>query len=356
MAEKSIMWTTGATGDGASPYTQAEAIRMWRQMFISDTADEGVHKNYGNELAVTGTATPVAVNTGAAIVYGFPYWNTASVDVAIPTPAVSTRVDYITLEADWTAQTVRITRVAGTEGAGTPALTQTDGVEWQIPLATASITTGGVITVTDARVFLHPNIEIENAMIAADAITGAEIADDAIDSEHYADGSIDLAHLSADSVDATKIVNRTRTLWVPAVCGWNETDSQDAEGFDHGWGTEDAHLFYVYGTFSVPSDFVSGMTAKAIVNAWSAGNLYCGLEATYGAAGEAPSGHTHSFSVAAVTVSADQWSEICSFSLSSAAIGDYVQLLFSRNAVDVLDTVDDWATVLGFLVSYTADS
>jgi len=50
MAEKSIMWTTGATGDGASEYTQAEVIRWLRQTFLSDNADEGVLKNYGNEL------------------------------------------------------------------------------------------------------------------------------------------------------------------------------------------------------------------------------------------------------------------------------------------------------------------
>lgn len=223
MAEKSIFWTTGSTGDGASPYTQAEAIRWFRQNMVGDNADEGVNKGYENELEVTGTSSPVAVNTGAAIVFGFPYWNTASVNVAVPTPSVATRIDLIVLEADWTAQTVRITRVAGTEGAGAPSLTQTDGVTWQIKLAEVSITTGGVITVTDARVFLHPNIEVETAMIADDAITTAKIADDAvngaliaddvIDSNHYVDGSIDTAHLSNDCVDDTKVGNRVPQLY-----------------------------------------------------------------------------------------------------------------------------------------------
>ena len=74
MAEDSILWTTDGTGDGASTgYTQTELIRWLRQSFLSDTSDEGVLKNYLNELAVTGVATPVAVNTGAAYVYGFPY-------------------------------------------------------------------------------------------------------------------------------------------------------------------------------------------------------------------------------------------------------------------------------------------
>ena len=86
MTEDSIMWTTDGTGDGASGgYTQTELIRWMRQSFLADNTDEGVLKNYLNELEVTGVATPVAVNTGAAYVYGFPYWNTASVNVAIPT-------------------------------------------------------------------------------------------------------------------------------------------------------------------------------------------------------------------------------------------------------------------------------
>ena len=148
-----------------------------------------------------------------------PYFNTASVSVTIPTPASSTRVDYIVLRANWTAQTVRITRVAGTEGAGAPSLTQSAGTTWDIPLATVSITTGGVITVTDARVYLSMvgDLAVTTAKLAADAVTNAKIADDSIDSEHYVDGSIDTAHvadgqittakLAADSVTNAKIAD-----------------------------------------------------------------------------------------------------------------------------------------------------
>lgn len=178
MAEKSIFWTTGATGDGATAYTQAEAIRWMRQMWIADNAEEGVHKGYENELEPTGVATPVAVDTGAALIYGFPYWNTASVDVAIPTPSVSTRIDRIVLRADWTAQTTRITRIAGTEGAGVPAIVQTDGVTWDLKICQASITTGGTITVTDERDWLRPNIAVDenmlDASVAGDGITGGD--------------------------------------------------------------------------------------------------------------------------------------------------------------------------------------
>jgi hypothetical protein len=102
----------------------------------------------------------VAVNTGAALVYGFYYFNDASVNVNIPTPASATRIDRIVLRASWSAQTVRITRIAGSEGSGSaPAMTQTANTTWDIPLANVSITTGGVIAVTDQRTYVkHPGV------------------------------------------------------------------------------------------------------------------------------------------------------------------------------------------------------
>jgi len=87
--------------------------------------------------------------------------------VVIPSPTVSTRIDRIVLRKSWVAQTVRITRIEGIEGGGAPALTQTDGTTWDIPLYQVSITTGGNITLTDERVYIHPNIEIEDAMLGA---------------------------------------------------------------------------------------------------------------------------------------------------------------------------------------------
>jgi hypothetical protein len=94
----------------------------------------------------------VAVDIGAAFVNGKFYRNSASLNINIPTPTGQARIDRIVLRADYTAQTVRAVRLAGTEGAGTPpALTQSDGVTWEISLAQVSITTAGVITVTSER-------------------------------------------------------------------------------------------------------------------------------------------------------------------------------------------------------------
>lgn len=166
MSEKSILWTTGATGDGASAYTQAELFAWLRRTF-----GEGVHKRYSGGLVATGATSPVQIATGAAVVYGAPYENGAAVNVAIATPVGATRIDRIVLRADWTAQTTRITRIAGAEGGAAPAITQNYGVVWDLLLYRVSITTGGAITLTDERVDVQPNIEVITAMLATNALS-----------------------------------------------------------------------------------------------------------------------------------------------------------------------------------------
>lgn len=223
MAEKSILWDTNvATGDGSAAYTMAEVIRWMRQTFVNDNTDEAVLKNYLNELEVTDAGgTQVDIDTGGAYVYGFVYWNTASVSKTLNTPTANPRIDRIVLQVDWTAQTVRIAVIEGSEAASPspPALTQTDGTKWEISLAQVQVTTGGDISsVTDERVFIHPNIEIEAAMMASvldhdhtgDAGDGGQLdADQALTNfdhaaTHQNGGSdeISVAGLSGDLADA----------------------------------------------------------------------------------------------------------------------------------------------------------
>lgn len=162
----------------------------------------GVFPDVLNELAVTGTSSPVSTNTGQALVYGVPYFNSTAVTTVIATPAALTRIDRIVLRASWAAQTVRITRIAGTEGAGAPAMTQTPGTTWDIPLATVSITTGGVITVTDAREWVVGvgDLTIDSTKLASNAVTTAKIADDNVTGAKIPDHAIDpRAHLGGQN-------------------------------------------------------------------------------------------------------------------------------------------------------------
>ena len=166
MAEGSIFWTTGGAGDGASAYTQAQVTDWLRRTFLSNAATEGVLAGYANSLAVSGTSSPVSVATGAAVVYGFPYENTSAVSLTVPTPTIGTTGHRVVLRANWTARTVRIALVSSSNGVATPpALTQSAGTTWEVSLATLSITTGGVITVTDTRAYAHFATRLDRSQV-----------------------------------------------------------------------------------------------------------------------------------------------------------------------------------------------
>lgn len=159
MTENSRPWDGTTVGDATiAPY---DAGTEWAEVHraLSPASERTANKG-GVIVGATGfndyTTTSTGVNnarvqTGIGFVQGTWHRSDANVDLVIPTPAVSTRVDRIVLRKSWAGQTVRITRVAGTEGAGTPALTQTFGTTWDVPLYLVSITTGGTITFTDQR-------------------------------------------------------------------------------------------------------------------------------------------------------------------------------------------------------------
>jgi hypothetical protein len=329
MAQLSFPWPgdsgAGGTGD-CGPYT-ADAFSNWyEKMFCSDSTNESVISNIGNELAVTGAATPLSINTGSALVNGKFYNNSASTTLAIATPAGATRIDRVILRADYAAQTVRLVLLAGAEGGAAPALTQTDGTTWEVSLAQASITTGGVVTLTDERVFLHFNSDIETAMIEADAVTVA------------------------------KIPNRTRTLFVKGY-GYNFSDNIAlVDNTSKGWTMTDAKICDLLAQVRLPSDYASGLTVKAVVNAAATGNCYCSNTVNVGKAGQVYSTHADSFTIQAVSLTQDLITEIALVTPSALEAGDYLHMDFTRTGNDGSDTVNAVVYALGFLVSYTADS
>lgn len=222
MAEKSIFWSTTGTGDGtAGGYTMADLINWLRRTFNSDNfAAQGPLAGYNNQLAVTAAAPNVTIATGAAYVYGYPYENDAVVSINIPTPSAATRIDRIVLRASWAAQTVRITRIAGTEGAGAPAITQTPGTTYDVPLAQVSITTGGVITVTDERQFCHFASRVAAENIDDGIITDAKIATGAAIAQSKISNSAPA--INADQVDGYHAGNSSGQ--VPVSNGTVNTD------------------------------------------------------------------------------------------------------------------------------------
>jgi len=169
MTEKSRFWTDAGVGDmPAGGYSADEFAAVIRRLTLSDPTAEGVLRGVDNELAVSGSASPLAVASGAAIVYGIEYDNSASLNLTVSTPASGTTGGRVNLTADWSAQTIRAAVQMNTDGnPAIPALTQTPGSEWSIPLATFTITTAGAITLTDAREFCHFSTQLTADMIEA---------------------------------------------------------------------------------------------------------------------------------------------------------------------------------------------
>jgi hypothetical protein len=178
MAQKSMAWFTdgfdGAVGDGATPYTQEE----WRAKEYTFFGD-GVDPNDGGQLEVTGVASPLSMATGRAQVAGFHYWNDAALNLTVATPTTGTTGGRIVLRAEWAGAseaTVRAAVLLSADGtAGLPALTQTVLTTYEIGIASFTITTGGVITVTDTRV-TRPLI----GELVDDAVTTSKIVDEAV--------------------------------------------------------------------------------------------------------------------------------------------------------------------------------
>lgn len=155
MTQTSYYWDGTTIGDATlAPVSNLMFHKMWRLLFMSDRTVQGVLQGYGDELIVHGVSGGISVGTGIALVDGMFYENDKKVVINIPTPLSSTRIDAIVLRRAINDGTIRVYRVPGTEGGGAPTITQIDSGTWDIRLANVSITTGGIITVTDFRQYI----------------------------------------------------------------------------------------------------------------------------------------------------------------------------------------------------------
>lgn len=193
MTQRSFFWNGTTVGD-ADTYTKGRGYhtsvstyesplhdRLFRAVW-NGTGNRGVLYGWTNELEVTGAATPISINTGAAIVYGLYYENnTAAVTKAIATPVTDRRYDRVVVRRNWTTQTARIHVITGVEGADIPSLVQSPapgglGI-YDIPLATLMVATDGTITRTDDREYCTFSTTMTST---ASKFTNANFADDSI--------------------------------------------------------------------------------------------------------------------------------------------------------------------------------
>jgi hypothetical protein len=220
MAETSMLWTTNGTGHGVgSGYASNRWQAFLRKMFMSDqVATACVLNGVDSELAVSGTASPLSVAAGAAIDHSFFYENDAAKALAVTTPVVGLTGGRVILEANWAAQTVTALAVRNTDGvAAIPALTQVANTTWQVSLATFTITTGGVITLTDTRKKVKFSNVVYSGGFDSSAVdnTGIELSSGAlrlkdlgVKTAKIDDLSVTLAKVAADAIDDTKVGNR----------------------------------------------------------------------------------------------------------------------------------------------------
>lgn len=148
MAQLSLIWDSGGAGD-ASPHSEAVTAKLFAAVLGASGANKGPIPGMLNELNPTISGTNILMNTGYAIVDGHPYYNDASLSTAITTPSVGTTGRRLVLRCDWAAQTVRALIISSADGTATiPAMTQTSGTTYDVPICAFTTTTGGVSTIT----------------------------------------------------------------------------------------------------------------------------------------------------------------------------------------------------------------
>ena len=155
MSEISYYWDS-LLGDAAAvaPYTADLWNSIWRTVLTSTSVNEGVIRNYMNDLNVFGfSGGSVFVDTGAAIVHGCPYKNILRKTLNLATPVSNPRVDSILLAKDWATRTIRIGVHQGAEAGSpvAPTLIQTDGLLWEMLLADVQIETNKSVAITNQQ-------------------------------------------------------------------------------------------------------------------------------------------------------------------------------------------------------------
>lgn len=174
MTESSKFWAGISTGD-AGPYTDDMFSDVFALLFQSDRTLQGPIYGVLSQLAVSNpSGQTIRVASGAALVDGKIYTNTSNVDFTGAVPASGTNYYTIVLRKNFAAQTVRVD-ILGPSTTSAPAVTQTDGTTWEISIATVTITSAAVVTVTDTRKFCHHSEQVDTAHIESEAVDYSKV-------------------------------------------------------------------------------------------------------------------------------------------------------------------------------------
>jgi hypothetical protein len=163
-------------------------------------------------------------------------------------------------------------------------------------------------------------------------------------------------------MEPSNIQNRTRILWVPCIGGWNVTDNAEldrTEDEEYGELMVNGKTIECYGSFMVPSDYVSGGVVIPVLYNGGTGSVngYASQTLQYGATGEAPQTPetTAATTQAATGGQITKWTSIQT-AFGSIAAGDHVSITFERQGGHGSDTINADCQMIGWEISYTADS
>lgn len=260
MTEFSMLpWETQTgTGDGVFSYNQNQANDFFRYFDLQDVTVQGIGVGVLNELAVSSPdPNTIDVDSGVAVCYGR-YWNDATVSFAVADDVII-RGYRVVLQADWATNTIRLALLSS-GSAAIPSVTQTAGTLWEISLATFTKASGlaGAIVLTDDRTYLQSVRTVGNANMLPDAVdtvnivdlavttakiddlavttakldnlavTTAKIDDLAVTNAKLGDLSVSTGKIQDSAVTAIKIADRTRSIWIPALVGFDQLPSVGA--------------------------------------------------------------------------------------------------------------------------------
>lgn len=172
MTELSRVWTGITVGDATdAPYSDSDwwNYEKYQDGYGASRANYGPFKGNGTTTTESLQVDPnspagqsVIVRVGSANVNGTVYTNDANLVLATAANASGNpRIDTVILRKDFAAQTIRAVVKQGTPAAtpAPPAMTQTPGVTWEIPLADLTLA-NGYTTITAAEI--NPRSEFAN--------------------------------------------------------------------------------------------------------------------------------------------------------------------------------------------------
>lgn len=335
----------------AGPYSADQWAELFAALFSPDDADQGPLIRYLNELEVTDDGFDIDVDTGAAMVDGHFFHNDASVAFTIPHPAGNPRIDRVVILVNNTNAVVtvsdlgftldfpdvltdyngtpsvepysaRLVIVQGTE-AGAPVAPGLDQNinHYMIPLYQYQISVAGAITAgTDQREFCYFASTVTTRKFFVPAISGYDLT-----------GAAELSPISL--FGAVNYVGPMITM-------------------------ADATVSYAYGRFVFPTDFYRNMKVKAVLLNGNGGNIYGDTFASYMKCSDVFLSTVNTgFSAEATAAAATIYT--CHHQLTvtpNPVDDDIIQLRYTRNSVNVLDTVNQDMYCLGFFVEYESKS